>query len=89
MKYFILRSQLVPYLQFGQILESGPYSLRYNKDNSLTFVKWDTEETPDCINDLQTTHDMDRCSGPLSREDLDTVLAGEDWQEETSTTDET
>tara|TARA_B100000530_G_scaffold195692_1_gene124434 strand:- start:401 stop:670 length:270 start_codon:yes stop_codon:yes gene_type:complete len=89
MKYFILRSQLVPCLQFGQLLESGPYSLRYNKDNSLTFVKWDTEETPDCIVDLQKIHDMDRCSGPLSREDFDTVMAGEDWQEETSTIDET
>tara|TARA_B100000524_G_C23570905_1_gene341759 strand:+ start:156 stop:314 length:159 start_codon:yes stop_codon:yes gene_type:complete len=52
-------------------------------------VKWDTEETPDCIVDLQKIHDMDRCSGPLSREDFDTVMAGEDWQEETSTIDET
>lgn len=88
MKYFILRSDLVPCIQFGQVLESGPSSLRYNKDNSLTFVKWNTEETPDCIDFIQKTHDMDRCSGPLSREDFDTVMAGEDWQEEPSTPDE-
>ena len=50
MKYLIIPASRVPEVEFAQVREDGPAYLRYNNDNTKTFIKWNTEENPDCVN---------------------------------------
>ena len=66
--YLIISSAMVSKIRFGQVKETGPEFLRYNADNTKTFVKWDCGNTgiakttvidsymPDCIFRLKDTY---------------------------------
>ena len=54
MKYLIIPASRVPEVEFMQVKETGPAYVRYNNDNSKTFIKWDGE-TPDCVTDITSS----------------------------------
>ena len=45
MKYVILTASEVPSIDFSKVLEDSPSTLRYNNDNTKTFVKF-KNDTP-------------------------------------------
>jgi len=77
-KYLIIPSLRVPEVQFGQVLETGPAYLRYNNDNTKTFVKW-IGETPDCIQDIMKNGEY---WGPYSHKEILSILNTEsEWND--------
>ena len=48
-KYVIINANEVSSVDFSKVLESNANTLRYNNDNSKTFVKF-TGSTPDFLN---------------------------------------
>ena len=59
-------------IDFTQVHETSPDTVRKSVDETLTFVKWDGA-TPQCILDLQTKE------GPYTYEEILNILATEEW----------
>jgi len=77
MKYLIIPASRVPEVEFAQVREDGPAYLRYNNDNTKTFIKWNTEENPDCVNDIIAG--VGTYWGPYNKEDFMPILGSEEW----------
>jgi hypothetical protein len=77
MRYLIIPASRVPEVKFGQVREDGPAYLRYNNDNSKTFIKWNTEEDPDCVNDIISA--AGEYWGPYEREQFMSIMTTEEW----------
>ena len=71
MKYTILTSSEVSSIDFSKILEDSASTLRYNNDNTKTFVKFNGN-TPSFL-DGKTI---------LSRSEMFTELKKDEWQVE-------
>lgn len=49
-KYVILTAAEAPNINYDQVCETSADTLRWNNDNTKTFVKWDGDTTPDvCV----------------------------------------
>ena len=46
-KYVILTADEAANINFDQVCETSADTLRWNNDNTKTFVKWDSNTTPD------------------------------------------
>ena len=46
-KYVILTSAEAANINYDQVCETSEDTLRWNNDNTKTFVKWDGDTTPD------------------------------------------
>lgn len=66
-------------INFNEVLETSPETVRKSVDGTKTFVKWDSETVPNCISNLTTLERLYTYSEIL------TILSGIDW---TSTMDE-
>ena len=90
--YLIISSTMVSKIRFGQVKETGPEYLRYNGDNTKTFVKWDCGNTgiakttviesymPDCIFQLKETYTSGTDYwGPFSADDFKAELVKPEW----------
>lgn len=71
MKYAILTSSEVANIDFSKILEDSTSTLRYNNDNTKTFVKF-TGDTPSFL-DGKTI---------LNSSEIKTELFKEEWKSE-------
>ena len=71
MKYTILTSSEVSSIDFSKVLEDSASTLRYNNDNTKTFVKFNGN-TPSFL-DGKTI---------LSRSEMFTELKKDEWQAE-------
>jgi len=71
MKYTILTSSEVSSIDFSKVLEDSTSTLRYNNDNTKTFVKFNGD-TPSFL-DGKTI---------LSRSEMFTELKKDEWQAE-------
>lgn len=60
-------------IDFTQVLETSPETVRKSVDGTKTFVKWDGPTIPDCILDLTTKE------GPYTYEEILTILATPEW----------
>ena len=67
-KYVIINDSDVSEINFDQVLETSPSTLRYNVDGDKTFVKFEGE-TPSFL-DGKTQYD---------HSEILTILAGSDW----------
>jgi hypothetical protein len=80
MNYLVITAALVADVQFQQVRETGPAFLRYNLDNTKTFVKWEGVQ-PDCVTDILAAHtEGSDYWGPYTREDFMALLSGSDWR---------
>ncbi len=69
MKYVILTASEVSSIDFSKVLEDSTSTLRYNNDNTKTFVKF-TSNTPSFL-DGKTT---------LNKVEMKTELFKEEWR---------
>lgn len=44
-------------IDFSQVLETSEESVRRSVDGTKTFVKWDGDTVPECVNNLTTKSD--------------------------------
>ena len=75
MRYLIIPASRVPEVRFGQVKETGPAYVRYNNDNSKTFIKWEGD-TPDCVTDITGSGTF---WGPYERDEFVDILKTEEW----------
>ena len=68
-KYVIINADEVASVNFDQVLESNPETVRYSTDGSKTFVKFDTDTTPSFL-DGKTQY---------SHSEILAILATDEW----------
>jgi hypothetical protein len=60
-------------IDFTEVLETSAETVRKSTDDSLTFVKWDTETPPPSVQALTTIQ------GFYTYEEMLEILSGEEW----------
>ena len=65
----------LPQIDFTQVCETSMDTVRRSVDAAKTFVKWDSETIPSCVEALTTKE------GPYTYEEILTILAGPEWSD--------
>lgn len=73
--YLIIPASYVSQIDFNTVCETSAETLRYNVDNTMTFIKWDNEQ-PEC------TKNIEGCLGPYTHSEILEILSGPDWSPE-------
>jgi len=60
-------------IDFTQVCENSIDTLRYSSDNFKTFIKWDTENEPDFISNLNSKE------GPYNQNEILEILSTDFW----------
>lgn len=60
-------------VDFTQVLETSAETVRKSVDETKTFVKWDGETIPSCVENLTTKE------GPYTYEEIVAILATPEW----------
>ena len=60
-------------IDFTQVLETSIDTVRKSVDEAKTFVKWDGEITPTCVDTLITKE------GPYTYDEIVTILSSDFW----------
>jgi hypothetical protein len=71
--YVIFNVSELGKIDFTQVFETSSETVRKSVDETLTFVKYDTEEMPSSIASLDTKQ------GPYSHEEILEILATPEW----------
>jgi hypothetical protein len=71
-EFMIFNTSELPLIDFTQVHETAPDTVRKSTDGTRTFVKWDGE-TPSSVAALTTTE------GPYTYEEILEILAGPEW----------
>ena len=79
MNYLIISAALVPSVQFAQVSQTGPATVRYNEDNSKTFIKW-AGTGPSTVADIYVgaTEGVDYW-GPFTEAEMKVELLKPEW----------
>ena len=62
-------------IDFAQVLETSTDTVRKSVDETKTFVKWDGQVIPQCVQDLTTKE------GPYTYNEMLTILSTPEWSE--------
>lgn len=73
-KYLIINSSEIYKVNFNEILEESENFLRKSTDGTKAIVKWDDENTPSSILNLENTQ------GPYNHEEILNILANPEWE---------
>jgi hypothetical protein len=73
--FMILNVSEINKINFDEVLESSSQWLRKSVNNQKTFVKWDGDVIPDCIQTLTTSE------GPYSYDEMVSILSTPEWSE--------
>jgi hypothetical protein len=78
-EYMIVDASQVSAVNFEQVLETSPETLRYSVDRSLTFFKWDntSNSIPSSIADIPDQYKQ----GPYTHEEMIEILATPTWSQ--------
>jgi len=60
-------------IDFSQVLETSAETVRKSVDETKTFVKWDGNTIPQCVQNLTTK------KGPYTYNEILTILATPEW----------
>jgi len=71
--FMILNVLEVDSLDFKEILETSPESLRKSINGDKTFVKWQGEKIPNSVSNLMSK------TGPYSYEEMIPILSSREW----------
>ena len=63
----------IPLIDFSQVLETSADTLRKSVDGTMTFVKWDGDTVPSCVETLTSK------SQYYTYEEILDILAGPNW----------
>lgn len=72
-KYIIFNVSEINLIDFSQTIEIGSEYLRYSVDRSKTFIKWENENDPDFISNLNTKE------GPYNNNEISIILSSNEW----------
>ena len=72
-QFMIFNISELPLIDFTQVLETSPETVRKSVDQSKTFVKWDSEEIPSSVNALATKE------GPYTYQEIIDILQTDEW----------
>lgn len=72
-KYMIFNVSELPLIDFTQVLETSADTVRKSVDQTKTFVKWDSENIPNCVQSLTTKE------GPYSYSEILTIMSTPEW----------
>ena len=64
-------------IDFSKVCETSIETVRKSVDETKTFVKWDGEEIPTCVENLITKE------GPYTYEEIFVILSTEEWSSDT------
>lgn len=71
--FMILNVSELSNIDFTQVLETSLDTVRLSVDDTLTFVKWDSEVTPVSVDSLVTKE------GPYTYEEILIILSTDTW----------
>jgi hypothetical protein len=71
--YVIFNVSELDKIDFSQVFETSIETVRKSLDETLTFVKYDTDEMPSSVASLDTKQ------GPYSHEEILEILATPEW----------
>jgi hypothetical protein len=71
--YVIFNVSELDKINFNQVFETSTETIRKSVDETLTFVKYDTNEMPSSVVSLDTKQ------GPYSHEEILVILATPEW----------
>jgi hypothetical protein len=72
-KYIIFNVSEIEKIDFSQVLETSQETLRKSVDGTLTFVKYESNVVPECIESLETKQ------GPYNYYEFIYILDTEVW----------
>ena len=72
-QFMIFNVSELDQIEFTQVLETSPDTIRKSVDETKTFVKWDGETIPNCVINLSTKE------GPYTYDEILTILSTEEW----------
>ena len=72
-QFMIFNVSELDQIDFTQVLETSPDTVRKSVDETKTFVKWDGETIPDCVINLSTKE------SPYTYDEILTILSTEEW----------
>jgi hypothetical protein len=75
--YVIFNVSELDKIDFNQVFETSIETVRKSVDETLTFVKYDTDEMPSSVASLDTKQ------GPYSHEEILEILATPEWTDPT------
>ncbi len=71
--FMIINSSEIVLLDFSQILETSPETLRLSVNGEKTFVKWEGSEIPSSVDNLTTKE------GPYTYQEIISILETIEW----------
>lgn len=71
--FMIINSSEIVLLDFSQILETSPDTLRLSVNGEKTFVKWEGSEIPASVDNLTTKE------GPYTYQEIISILETIEW----------
>jgi hypothetical protein len=71
--FVIFNVEELPLIDFTQVLETSAETVRKSVDETKTFVKWDGETAPPCVESLTTK------SNYYSYQEMLDILSTEEW----------
>lgn len=72
-EFMIFQVSELPQIDFSQVLETSPETVRRSVDGLKTFVKWDGEAVPSSVEALTTKE------GPYTYDEMLALLATPEW----------
>jgi len=72
-QFMIFNVSEINKIDFTQVCETSPETLRKSVDNTKTFVKWDGETIPSSVESLTTNE------GPYTYSEILDILSGSEW----------
>ena len=74
-QFMIFNTEELSQIDFTQVLETSAETVRKSVDGTKTFVKWDGEEIPQCVESLTTKE------GAYTYEEILTILSTPEWDQ--------
>lgn len=72
-QFMIFNVSELPQINFEEVLETSADTVRKSVDGNKTFVKWDGDTIPSCVDNLTTKE------GPYTYEEILNILSTEEW----------
>lgn len=74
-QFMIFSTTELSQIDFTQVCETSQGTVRKSVDQTQTFVKWDSQQIPTCVENLTTKQ------GPYSYEEIIQILSTPEWSE--------
>lgn len=74
-QFLIFNVSELPLIDFSQVLETSPSTVRKSSDGTKTFVKWDSDSEPTFVSNLTTKE------GPFTYSEILSILSTSEWSE--------